>query len=171
MISVDLSQLEVRIVDDSTEFYSFTSGNESIDRILRLFSKIYQREGKASTNLFYLGDELVGFCTVLADKVSEGRPLTHFPDGDFIYHYPSVQLYALGVQREYQSEGIGSEIIRWILGKVDESRDWQGIRFLTARVYNDEELLRFYRNNFFERWDGIEISDDEELIPMVYDFL
>ncbi|MBZ5753340.1 GNAT family N-acetyltransferase [Metabacillus rhizolycopersici] len=146
----------------------FSCGNDKIDYIFNNQCAILEREGKATTNLFYLEEELVGFCTLLADRLSIS-PAGIFLEGEYPTYYPAIQLYSIGVKAEYQADGIGSLILKWVIGKGFELRKNIGVSFLLLEAFNDQELIKFYTNNGFVDWKYLE-RNEEDLIPMVYDY-
>lgn len=166
------SQLAKRLrevpLDQSSNLGNFSTGKEEIDGVLHHVSKILYREEKAVTHLFYLDNEFVSFCTLLADHVS-ATPTKSFPDGGHITYYPAIQLYALGVHKDYQNCGIGKEIMKWIVGTVDLMREKVGITFIALEAFNDERLIRFYEQCGFDTWQYTAGTSDQ-LLPMVYDF-
>ncbi|MDP1419248.1 GNAT family N-acetyltransferase [Peribacillus simplex] len=146
----------------------FSCGNDNIDYILKNYAAILLSEGKANTNLFFLNGQLVGFCTLLADRISKSNTRV-FLQGEFPTYYPAVQLYSIGVQKEYQEFGIGSQILEWVIANTYHAKKQIGISFIVLEAYKDEKLLNFYGKNGFSKWAYLE-ENDSELVPMVYDF-
>ncbi|MGK4040954.1 GNAT family N-acetyltransferase [Heyndrickxia oleronia] len=163
-----MSELAVTRYKPEINFSGFSCGNEKIDHILKNFTSVLHREDKATTNLFYLDGNFVGFCSLFADRISSSQTKI-FLNGEYPYYYPAVQLYALGVQKEYQKMGIGSEILQWVISEVFKMKQQIGVSFIVLEAYNEEKLIKFYKKNGFEKWKYLE-SNDNELVPLVYDF-
>lgn len=147
---------------------NFSCGNDRIDYIFKNYCAVLEREGKATTKLFYKENKLIGFCTLLADRLSIS-PTDVFLQGEYPAYYPAVQLYSIGVHSDYQSEGIGSAILEWIIALVYQMKENIGVSFLLLESFNDMDLLKFYTRNGFDSWRYLE-KKNEELIPMVYDY-
>ncbi|PAD39830.1 GNAT family N-acetyltransferase [Terribacillus sp. 7520-G] len=143
-------------------------GKEEIDTIYSLYTEVFHRESKGVTTLFYREGDLVGFCILLADRLSitSTEPLSN---GQYPGYYPALQLYSIGVKRELQSQGLGREMIEWIIFQAYEMRKTVGITFIVLEAFNDPRLIKFYEDCGFEVWDKVERTEDD-LVPMVFDF-
>ncbi|PAW27943.1 hypothetical protein BKC07_16260 [Peribacillus simplex] len=163
-----MGNLSVTSLKPESIVSGFSCGNDNIDNILKNYASILLSQGKANTNLFFLDGQLVGFCTLLADRISKSNTRV-FLQGEFPTYYPAVQLYSIGVQKEYQKVGIGSQILEWVIANTYLVRKQIGISFIVLEAYKEEKLLNFYENNGFSKWAYLE-GNDTELVPMVYDF-
>lgn len=164
-----LDKLEVIDFKPEINISGFSCGRYNIDNIFKNFTSVLYREQKATTNLFYIDNTLVGFCTLLADRISRSPTTKVFLGGDYPHYYPAVQLYCLGVQKEYQHMGIGGYILDWVISSVYEMRKRIGVCFIVLEALNDSNLIRFYENKGFQKWKFLD-QYDHDLVPMVYDF-
>ncbi len=79
--------------------------------------------------------------------------------------FPSVKIGRLGVRKEYQKLGIGTNLINMIK-ELFLVNNRTGCRFLTVDAYNDNKTLQFYidKNEFIPLWD----EDKDEKTRILY---
>ncbi|MET3505616.1 hypothetical protein [Halalkalibacter oceani] len=168
MSKVNVEDITVKRYRYGDSLPALNTGREQVDHIYKHYISILEQQQRAISNMFYLNSECVGFCILLTDRISKSATKV-FLGGSYPTFFPAIQLYCIGVKKEYQSSGIGSSIMDWILYTVNEMRNNVGISFLVLESYNDEKLLEFYRSNEFVKWKYV-IDPPEDLIPLVYDF-
>lgn len=64
--------------------------------------------------------------------------------------YPAVLIGRLGVDIEFQNNGIGLELMNFIKGWFVNEQNKTGCRFLVVDAYNDEKPLCYYKKCGFE---------------------
>ena len=77
----------------------------------------------------------------LRDKVPYPKRLIH--------NYPSVLIGRLAVSKNFQGNGIGSEILDFLKIWFSDSHNKTGCRFLAVDAYNAPSVLKFYGDNEF----------------------
>ena len=104
-------------------------------------------------------NETIAFYSLLNDKISRSEGPSNnqwnklraakFESRYSKYSsYPCVKLARLGVNKKYQSKGIGEFLINHIkLLFITENRT--GCRFITVDAYNNDRALKFYTDNGF----------------------
>ncbi|MGN7324791.1 GNAT family N-acetyltransferase [Bacillus altitudinis] len=169
MISLDQLTIDNYNETDSYTYSKFTCGNARLDHVFHNLVGILERKSQAKTTLFFYENELVGFCTLLVDRISVSNCELTFPDGDMPHYYPSLHVFAFAVDSNFQESGIGSIIFDWILAQGYTIRENIGLSFLALESYNDERLIRFYTEKFdLVAWKYLEPKDD--LVPLIFDF-
>jgi GNAT superfamily N-acetyltransferase len=125
--------------------YTFDCGDKDLTDFFHTDAIPHQREMISITYFFY--DELmksaIAFFTVLNDAVRTDPFKTELPPGKEYSFYPAVKIGRFGVDKKYQHEGIGSQMMEFIKRLfIYESKS--GCRFLTVDAYNKPEILNFY---------------------------
>jgi hypothetical protein len=64
-------------------------------------------------------------------------------------HLPAVKIARLGVASEFQKKNIGTYLIN-MAKELFLADNRTGCRFITVDAYNNNNVLRFYKNNDFE---------------------
>ena len=125
--------------------------------------------------------ETIAFYSLLNDKITTAdapsgrfwnikfRDLK-FPVEKRYKSYPSVKIARLGVNKKYQSLGIGGIIIDNIKKTfIDNNRT--GCRFITVDAYNNEKTLKFYKNNGFSFLLKKDDSPEDHTKLMYFDLI
>ncbi|KAA6351264.1 hypothetical protein EZS27_001410 [termite gut metagenome] len=73
--------------------------------------------------------------------------------------YPAVLIGRLGVDINYQRQGIGNELLDFIKNWFAHSTNKTGCRYLIVDARNEDKILRFYTRNGF---DFVFRNDEEE---------
>jgi len=115
------------------------------------------------------GEEIVAYFSVLNDSIRQ-EDLTHGRlrriFGPIRYKYtshPAVKVGRLAVNKNYQSLGIGSELIDYIKGYfLDNNKT--GCRFITVDADNDPRTLQFYKRNGFDYLTESDKNDSNRLM-------
>ena len=64
--------------------------------------------------------------------------------------YPAVMIGRLGINQNFQSKHLGSDVLSFIKAWFVDPLNKTGCRFLLVDSYNKERNLRFYQNNEFK---------------------
>ena len=108
---------------------------------------------------FVLEDDVktIAFFSLLNDKISADESTgnwwkkhikKHFPEPKQYRSYPAVKIGRIGVHSDYQSQGLGTQVVDYIKGIFLEDNK-SGCRYLTVDAYNKSNTLRFYEKNDF----------------------
>lgn len=58
--------------------------------------------------------------------------------------YPAVLLGRLGVNQEFANQGIGKELMKFILSWFVDKKNKTGCRYMIVDAYNQEKTIQFY---------------------------
>ena len=64
--------------------------------------------------------------------------------------YPAVKIGRLGIDKSFQRQGVGYQLMDFIKAWFCEDANKTGCRFITVDAYNNEKALKYYSNNEFE---------------------
>ena len=130
--------------------YSFDCGDTDLTEFFLKDAIPHKRELIGVTYFFY--DDLhklaVSFFTVSNDAVRTDTFKDDLPEGKKYSFYPAVKIGRFGVNKEFQGQGIGVQMmdyIKWFFVSTNKT----GCRFLTVDAYNKPEILKFYNKNGF----------------------
>jgi GNAT superfamily N-acetyltransferase len=120
-------------------------------------------------------NKTIGFFSVANDKLqfTDNKPVWNRLNRKIIYEkrrktYPAVKLGRLGIDKDFQSKGIGSQILDFT-ERLFIAESKSGCRFITVDAYNNDKTLSFYRRNDFEFFLTTDTRDKTRL--MYYDLL
>ena len=85
----------------------------------------------------------------------------NIPHGKHYSSYPAVMIWRLGVDKNYQSLHIGTEIINFIKAWFLDPLNKTGCRFILVDSYYKENTIKFYANNGFSFLFGSEEQEKE----------
>lgn len=130
----------------------FDCDDEDLNDFLKSDALAYQQQHLAGTYLVFDPDELVAYFSTSADAIR--LEVDEPPDGcreKVIRTYPALKLARLGVHKDRQGKGIGTEIVKVCAGIAIAMHDDNhvGCRFVTVDAYPDR--VEWYLNRGFER--------------------
>jgi len=155
---MDLNQFSfVRLTLDHKIKYFDCNDNDLNDFLLN-DSINYTKNLLTVTYLIENGNQTVAFFSVLNDKISiDDAPSKNFwrskisslvPHPKRFPSYPAVKIARLGVDKSFQSHGLGTTILDYIkMLFINNNRT--GCKFITVDAYNNEKTLNFYLKNGF----------------------
>jgi len=103
---------------------------------------------------------------------SRRKKLTeNIPHEKSLSSYPATLIGRLGVSKDFEGKGIGTELMVFLKLWLLEKENRTACRFLTVDAYNNEKTLKYYENNGFkylfsteqQEKQHIGISEDKEL--------
>jgi GNAT superfamily N-acetyltransferase len=144
-----LSEYSFKILEIGDN-YSFDCGDHDLTEFFLENAIPHKKELIGVTYFFY--DEpnksAVSFFTVSNDAVRTDSFKESLPEGKKYNFYPAVKIGRFGVNKEYQKQSIGKQMMNFIKSFfVLENKT--GCRFLTVDAYNRQEILEFYGKNGF----------------------
>ena len=93
---------------------------------------------------------------------SRKKKLEHdIPHRKSCRNYPAVLIGRLGVDENFQSKHLGSEILTFLKYWFVEPNNKTGCRFLLVDAYNSERTIEFYQRNGFKLLFGTEQQEIE----------
>jgi GNAT superfamily N-acetyltransferase len=148
----------------STIFKPFDCDDKELNDFLLEDAIDHLKQLLAVTYLYENDKEIVGYFSVLNDSIRHvdqdpvltpsrselKRLLKRMPFGKRGYRsHPAVKVGRLAVNKHYQGQGIGGQLMDYIKGYfLDNNKT--GCRFITVDANNKENTLRFYQKNGFE---------------------
>jgi GNAT superfamily N-acetyltransferase len=136
---------------EAQDKYEFDCGDADLTEFFLKDAIPHKKELIGVTYFFY--DDLrklaVSFFTVSNDAVRTDTFKENLPEGKRYSFYPAVKIGRFGVNKEFQGQGIGTQMmdyIKWFFVSTNKT----GCRFLTVDAYNKPEILDFYgkKNGF-----------------------
>ena len=156
---LDLSYKQLAPEDDVS---GFNCGSEEWQREVADFLKedaLAQQEMRLnSTFLFYSGEQLVAYTTLVASNLDleadpdrlRGLPGVSEAIGGGRRVFPAVLIAQFGVAAGLQRKGYGKQLLEWAIGHVADLG--VGVRFLTLHVHRDNQQgRRFWDSQGFVR--------------------
>jgi len=132
---LDKEQLNNLIFDSEDEDLNDFIFNESLD---------YCKENLAIVYLVYQNNIVLGYFSLSADSVKINEKLDIK-----LKYFPSIKIGRLAVNKEFKGNGVGTWIIKWVIGYALKIRMGHGIRYLSVDAYNQVGVINFYENNKF----------------------
>lgn len=140
---------------------SFSCGNDDLDIFFRKKSLLYQDELLGKSYCFVLAedpDTVVCAFTLSNDSLrldklpnSRKKKVKRFiPGAKQMKRYPAVLIGRLGINKDYQNQHIGSDLMMFIKLWFVDPNNKTGCRFLLVDAYNNEKPLAYYERNGFE---------------------
>lgn len=151
---------KIEILSENDDLSDFSCGNIILDdffhkevvlcckyKYLTAYSVKYIKSGEILC-LFTLANDVI---TLDGDDVEEIKDSIG-EEYKFIFEqqtsFPAVNIGHLATKKEYQSNGIGSFVITYVLGMLLEHQS-TGVQFLTVDSLNSSDSNRFYMSNGF----------------------
>ena len=154
------SRIKVRMMteDDYQALSNFSCGEDALDNFFHSEVKECVERRYLAAYSVLLDNEIVGAFTLMNDAL---MVKTQYDREDFFYDlqfeasedmidfflrqssYPAVNIGHLGTSCKYQSQGIGSVIIDFVVATFQEYRQ-SGCQFLTVDALNNPRTNHFY---------------------------
>ena len=171
---MDIDTLTFERLDQSQTIDTFDCGNEDLNDFLISDAARYQDSLLAVTYLVKRDDEVVGYFSLLNDKLSlvESNKRVWRKIKRVFHHsmhrcdYPAVKVGRIAVGVNYQGFDIGTKIMDYVkYSFINKNRT--GCAFVT--VDSLRKALPFYMKNNFKIVDDSQLSSDDKTIQMYYD--
>lgn len=143
------------IVDvPKTELEQFQCTEEDLRSFLMEDATEFDRANISKTTVVSLsgGGDVVAFFSLSADAVqlSEGEAFhLSLPFKAPTSYFPAVKITKLAVATQHQGNGLGCELINYIMGLAFALSQAAAVRLLTVDALNKPEVIRFYERNGF----------------------
>lgn len=175
-----LGALRIEPAPEEYRAEGFDCGEEDLtDYICDGTSAGDESAGVSRSYLVLKEDELVGYFTVLADRIhlqTSERP------AEFRKRYPNapaLKLGRMGVALEHRGQGVGPWILDNVVGLAGELSQKAGLRYITLDALQRPKLVQFYEDYGFLRnksegkrealWRKLSSWRDLPYISMRYD--
>lgn len=131
---------------------SFSCGNIELDRFLRKNALINDLNGYGKTFLLENNAEIIGFFTLSSFSIKfdeypnvEGEKLPKYP-------IPCIKIARLAVNKKYQKQGYGKQLLKQAFLKILSVSDTVGIRLIVVDA--KESAINFYTKYGFEQLEN-----------------
>jgi GNAT superfamily N-acetyltransferase len=142
-----LEQSELKRLEINDKFI-FDCGDQDLNDFFHHDAIPHKRELVGVTYCYYTENNAMAFFTVSNDALKTKYIDYPFPENKAYDFYPAVKIGRLGVSKEYQGKGMGSQLLDYVkLMFTYENKT--GCRYITIDAYNKEPQLNFYRKNGF----------------------
>lgn len=74
--------------------------------------------------------------------------------------YPAILIGRLGIDKDFQSKGIGTELMDYIKQWISFSPSKSACRYIIVDAYNNDKVLNYYKRNGF---DFVFSSEEQEI--------
>jgi GNAT superfamily N-acetyltransferase len=158
----------IRLAKDSV-LKPFDRTIDDLNEFLLCDAKDHASELLAVTYFWEDDEDIVAYYSVLNDSIRQKDPShSKKPNVFGSIHfrkpsYPAVKIGRFAVNRKYQNQGIGSEIMDSIKGYFLD-RNKTGCRFITVDAANNARTLNFYEKNGFDYLTEGDQSDSSRLM-------
>jgi len=149
-----LENYEFEKLTDKYELSSFKCEDEDLTDFLINDAIEQQKEKLNATQLIVCDNIIIGFVTLLADKLK----LTKLPDKTKqnikellpkMKEAPAIKIGRFAISKEYSNKGIGTEIMKQIIGEITENISSKiGLRIIIVEGYAG--AYNFYKRTNFE---------------------
>src|SRR2546423_4063171 len=125
---------------------AFNCGHDDLNDFIKNDCPGQMQRKVSVTKLALYDGSIVGYITLLADSIT-----LHADElGDFVFkQVPALKIARLGIEVKYQSQRIGTALVKYALGIASRMNDELGVgcRFLT--VDSDPKAIDFYKKRGF----------------------
>ena len=145
---------------------SFDCGNDELNDFLQTDALQNQDDWLSITKVMYIDTTLIGYFTLIADTLHKER--MELPDklADYPYQkYPAIKLARLAIDKRYQHQGYGSELMNEFFDTARDAVRFDGGRFITVDAKTD--AVGFYKQYGFH---PVKSAAGNDVIPMYMDF-
>lgn len=133
---------------------SFDCGTPELNRFLVRFALQNQQAGSSTTYVGLLGDEVIGFYTLVVGSVEHDDAPERIGKGLARHPIPIMVLARIAVSVRWQRKGVGSALVKDAVLRTLQASDIAGIRAIALHA-KDDELRKFY-----ERFGFVSSSTD-----------
>ena len=171
---MEIDALSFERLAPEQKFTSFDCGDEDLNDFLLTDAQNYQKSLLAFTYLVKDSDDVIGYFSLLNDKLSFiesskkswRRIKGLFPHSKHRRDYPAVKVGRLAVSSRYQGTDIGTRIMDFVkYSFIDRNRT--GCVFITVDALR--KSMPFYVKNKFKVMDEEQLLSDSKTIQMYYD--
>lgn len=168
---IDFSKVKAVRLSKIYDVSRFDCGDADLNDFIKNDAFIYQEKKLATTTLFFYGDTLIGFFSAAADslKLNLNEKEDHDIHAKKMEEVPSIKIARLATDKNYQNQGIGSNILKWSMGYILECSNLIAVRFITVDAYPHK--VDFYQKKGFLINQNRHYIKKDNQISMRYDLL
>lgn len=145
-----LENLKFKKLNESYDLSDFFCSEDDLNDFIKKEDEalFYQKELMGITYLVFNNKKIVAFFTISMDSLSVEK----IEDKDkieciSIKTYPSLKIGRLAVDKNYECQGIGSYLVKLVVGKANQLSEIIGCRFVVVNA--KENAIPFYEKNEF----------------------
>ncbi len=145
---LDFSKVRIEGLSREYDLSTFDCGDTDLNDFIKNDAFVYLEKKLATTILFFYQEKIIGFVSIAADSLKlnlEEKEVYNIHQKK-LEDIPAVKLARLAVNKTFQEQGIGTNILKWTIGYALECSDKVAIRFITVDAYNDKV-------NFYQRFN------------------
>ncbi len=168
---LDFSKVKPQKLSKIFDVSKFDCGDEDLNDFIKNDAFVYQEKKLATTTLFFYEDNLIGFFSAAADslKLDLDEQESHGIRSKQLEDIPAIKLARLAVDKDYQKQMVGTNILKWCIGYVLECSEMMAVRFITVDAY--PEKLAFYQKFSFLINQSRHYTKKTNHVSMRYDLL
>ena len=116
---LDFSRVKAERLSKIYDVSKFDCGDEDLNDFIKNDAFIYQEKKIATTILFFYEENLIGFVSIAADslKLNFDEKQSYNIHQKKLEDVPAVKLARLAVNKIFQKQGIGTNILKWVITK------------------------------------------------------
>jgi GNAT superfamily N-acetyltransferase len=150
-----MDRLRIIPYDEHKGKIDFSCGDEPHEKELNDFINTqevmdYARSNYGKTSLVFMDSQLIAYFTIASADIRDEWVQDHVnrPKERLVHRIPAWLIGRLAVQREYRRQGIGSHLLKVIVGKALEVRKFVAIRLVILTAY--PENIDWYGKRGFQ---------------------
>ncbi|MBI4152555.1 GNAT family N-acetyltransferase [Candidatus Woesearchaeota archaeon] len=170
---INPNEITIERITEKHNIKDFQSYEKELTKFLVEDALENQKKRISVTYLWFLrNDELVGYITVLNDRINlEGDLKTGFREKGIQYHsLPAIKIGRLCVDNRFLRRGVGTLMIDFVIRIAFQVYErYSGCRFLVldAKRNKENEVIHFYKKQRF-----IALKEREKgITPMFFDLV
>jgi GNAT superfamily N-acetyltransferase len=145
------AQREIRLLHPSDALEEFTSGEPTIDEYLLRFAKSMQGAGGPVSYVAVEEQRVIGYFSLVSGSIEREDAPDRMAKGMGNYPVPVQVLARMGVHKDVQGQGVGSELLLAALLTVARAAEMVGVRAIVTHPLNFG-LTAFYGRYGFEHF-------------------
>ncbi|MBY0496528.1 MAG: GNAT family N-acetyltransferase [Cyanobacteria bacterium] len=126
----------------------FDCGQEALNRFLARYAFQNQQAEASQTYAALIGDEVVGFYTLVVAQVEYDDAPQRLAKGLARHPIPLMLLARLAVSASWQGKGLGSGLLKDAMLRTLQAADIAGIRALAVHAKDDDARVFYERLGF-----------------------
>jgi GNAT superfamily N-acetyltransferase len=145
---INLAQLEIHDVDHGRfDLAAFDCDDGDLNEFIKVDCIKYKAQNLSHTRVALYNGRVVGYIALLADSItleeSERQWLIH--KNVKVHQIPALKVGRLGIQRDFQKQGVGSSLMKYAAGVAFRMNSEIGVgcRFITLDAY--PKSIDFYQ--------------------------
>ena len=133
---------------------NFDCGQEDLNRWLKKFALQNQNSNAATTYVGLVGGTVVGYFSLAVGSVEYADAPERLKHGLAQHPVPIMLLARLAVHKDWQRKGVGRDLLKTAVLKMEQAADIAGIRALEAHAKDDQA------KHYYEQFDFIPSPTD-----------